>query len=121
MSVFVTFHLRQDQDGILTLGAMIMSLLAIMRTTSHRTKLGRSVLFKAGCHDGVKLLMLPPMSHNFVGVCAIIVTLQTMEMAAGLLSISSHRNFSVQSVEFTIRSSTRDASEALKLFTTEGI
>ncbi len=29
--------------------------------------------------------------------------------------------FSVQSVEFTIRSSTRDASEALKLFTTEGI
>ena len=93
MPVFVPLHLGETQHCILTLGAVIMSLLAIVGTASHRTKLSGSVLFKAGCHDRVQLLVLSTVGHHFVGVGAVVVALQAVEMAAGLLRVTGYRHW----------------------------
>merc|ERR1719361_2532006 len=82
MAIFVAFHLRESQDGILTLGAVVVGLLPVVGTSPYRTKLRGSVFLKTRCHDGVELLVLATMSHHFVGVCAVVVTFQTMKVAA---------------------------------------
>ena len=81
MAIFVAFHLRESQDGILTLGAVVVGLLPVVGTSPYRTKLCGSVFFETRCHDGIELLVLPTMSHYFVGVCAVVVTFQTMKVA----------------------------------------
>ena len=75
MSVFVSFHLRQTQDCILTFSAVVMSLLAVVRTPGRGAVLGRRELLEARREDAVQLLMLSAMGHNFVGVSAVVVTL----------------------------------------------
>ena len=82
MAIFVAFHLRESQDGILTLGAVVVGLLPVVGTSSYRTKLRGSVFLETRCHDGVELLVLATMSHHFVGVRAVVVTFQTMKVAA---------------------------------------
>ncbi len=82
MAIFVAFHLGKSQDGVLTLGAVVVGLLPIMGASPYRTKLRGSVFFEAGGHDGVQLLVLASVGHHFVGIRAIVVAFQTMEVAA---------------------------------------
>lgn len=82
MAIFVAFHLRESQDGILTLGAMVMGLLPVVGTSPYRTELRGRVFFEARRHDGVQLLVLATVGHHFVGVRAIVFTFQTMKVAA---------------------------------------
>ena len=81
MAIFVTCHLRESQNSILTLRTVIVGLLPIVGTSPYRTKLCGSVFFETRCHDGIELLVLATMSHYFVGVCAVVVTFQTMKVA----------------------------------------
>ena len=82
MAIFVAFHLRESQDGILTLGAVVMGLFPIVGASPYRTKLRGRVFFKARRHYGVQLLVLATVCYHFVSVRAIVVTFQTMKMAA---------------------------------------
>jgi hypothetical protein len=47
--------------------------------------LGGGVLFEASGHDAVELLMLAPVCHHLVGVRAVVVALQAVEVARALL------------------------------------
>ena len=82
MAIFVAFHLGEPQDGVLTLGAVVVGLLPIVGASPYRTKLRGSVFFEAGGHDGVQLLVLASVGHHFVGIRAIVVAFQTMEVTA---------------------------------------
>jgi len=82
MAIFVAFHLGEPQDGVLTLCAVVVGLLPIVGASPYRTKLRGSVFFKAGGHDGVQLLVLASVGHHFVGIRAIVVAFQTMEVTA---------------------------------------
>lgn len=82
MAIFVAFHLGEPQDGVLTLGAVVVGLLPIVGASPYRTKLRGSVFFEAGGHNGVQLLVLASVGHYFVGIRAIVVAFQTMEVAA---------------------------------------
>ena len=50
MAIFVAFHLGEPQDGILTLGAVVVGLLPVVGASPYWTKLRGSVFFKAGSH-----------------------------------------------------------------------
>lgn len=116
MPVLVSFHLGQAQDCILTLAAMVMGLFAIVSASRDWTELGWGVLLKSSGHDRVQLLVLPSMSHHFIGVRAMIIALQAMEMATALLSFARQGHSSViDDVVFAIISSTSDSAEAFKL------
>ena len=82
VAIFVAFHLGEPQDGVLTLSAVVVCLLPIVGASPYRTKLRGRVFFKAGGHDGVQLLVLASVGHYFVGIRAIVVAFQTMEVAA---------------------------------------
>lgn len=82
VAIFVAFHLGEPQDGVLTLCAVVVGLLPIVGASPYRTKLRGRVFFKARGHDGVQLLVLASVGHHFVGICAIVVAFQTMEVAA---------------------------------------
>ena len=82
MAIFVAFHLGEPQDGVLTLCAVVVGLLPIVGASPYRTKLRGRVFFKARGHDGVQLLVLASVGHHFVGIRAIVVAFQTMEVAA---------------------------------------
>jgi hypothetical protein len=60
-------------------------------TSVDLAELGRGVLVKARCSDGIQFLMLSPVRHHFVGVSAVVVALEAVEMAAGFLGISCQR------------------------------
>ncbi len=47
--------------------------------------LGGGVLLEAGGHDAVELLVLAPVCHHLVGVRAVVVALQAVEVARALL------------------------------------
>ena len=82
MAIFVAFHLGEPQDGVLTLCAVVVGLLPIVGASPYRTKLRGRVFFKARGHDGVQLLVLASVGYHFVGIRAIVVAFQTMEVAA---------------------------------------
>jgi len=82
VAIFVAFHLGEPQDGVLTLCAVVVGLLPIVGASPYRTKLRGRVFFKARGHDGVQLLVLASVGHHFVGIRAIVVAFQTMEVAA---------------------------------------
>lgn len=63
---------------------MIVGLLAVVAAVGHGADLGGSVFLEASGNDGVQLLVLPPVSHHLVGVGAIIVTLEAMEVTRTL-------------------------------------
>ena len=73
-----------------------MCLLPVVGASSNRTELRGRVFFKARGHDGVQLLVLATMSYHFVGVRTIVVTFQTMKVAAWLLRITGDRYWKEQ-------------------------
>ena len=85
MPVFMSFHLRQSQHCIVTLSAVVMSLLPIVTAARGGAELSWSELLEASSQNTVQLLMLSSMSHHLVCVCTVIVTLQTVEMTRTLL------------------------------------
>ena len=84
MPVLVSLHLAKAKHSMLTLFAVVVRLLRVVRAARRRTQLSRGELLKARGHDGVELLVLPSVGNNFVGVRAEIVALQTMEMTRAL-------------------------------------
>ena len=85
MSVLVGLHLRQAQHSVLALPAVVVGLLPGVTAAVDGAVLGRGELLEAGSQDAVQLLMLSAVSDNFVGVGAVIVALQTVEMTGTLL------------------------------------
>ena len=85
MPVLVRLHLRQAEDGVLTLPAVVVGLLPGVTAAVDGAVLGRGELLEASSEDAVQLLVLPAVSHDFVGVGAVIVALQTVEMTGTLL------------------------------------
>ena len=85
MPVFVSLHLGQAQHGVLTLSAVVMGLFPVVNAGGHAAVLGRRVLLEPSSHDRVHLLVLLPVGHHLVGVGAVVVALQAVEVAGALL------------------------------------
>ena len=81
----MSLHLRQTEDSILTLSAVVMSLLPVVTAAGGGAVLGGGELLESRSQDAVQLLMLPSVRHHLVGVGAVIVTFQTVEMARTFL------------------------------------
>ena len=64
---------------------MVVGLLAVVAAARGGAVLRGGELLKARGQDAVQLLMLSPVGHNFVGISAVIVTFQTVEMARTFL------------------------------------
>lgn len=80
-------HLTQAKHSVLTTKAVVMGLLARVLTRIWlSTGLRRSEFFKSSRHDGIGFLMLPPMSHHFIGIRAHEVALEAMEMRCFVLA-----------------------------------
>ena len=92
MAELVRFHLGQAKNGVLALGAVVVRLLAAVPAAVDQAELELGVLLEAGGVDGVHLLVLPPVGHHLVGVSAVVVALQAVEVAAGLLCVTVHWN-----------------------------
>ena len=80
MPELVGLHLGQAQHSVLTLAAVVVSLLPAVGTVVNRTLLNGRVLVKARVADGVHLLVLAPVGDHLVGVRAVLVALQAVEM-----------------------------------------
>ena len=85
MSVLVGLHLGEAQHSVLALPAVVVGLLPGVTAAVDGAVLGRGELLEASSEDAVQLLVLPAVSHDFVGVGAVIVALQTVEMTGTLL------------------------------------
>ena len=85
MAIFVRLHLGQAENGVLTLAAVVVRLLAVVTAAGNGAVLGGCVLLEPRRHDAVELLVLAPVGDHFVGICAVVVALQTVEMAGALL------------------------------------
>jgi hypothetical protein len=88
VTVLVSFHLGQAENGVLALGAVVVGLLAVVAATVDEAELGRGELLESGGVDGVHLLVLPSMGHDLVGVGAVVVALEAVEVAARFLGIA---------------------------------
>jgi hypothetical protein len=88
MSILVSLHLGEAEDGVLTLCAMVVGLLAVVAAAVDEADLRGRVLLESGRVDRVKLLVLPTMGDHLVGVGAIVVAFQTVKVAARFLSVS---------------------------------
>ena len=51
MPILVGLHLREAEDGVLALAAVVVGLLAVVGAPGDGAVLGGRVLFKAGGHD----------------------------------------------------------------------
>ena len=68
---------------------MVVGLLAVVGAgDASLAQLVAGVLLESGCHDGVELLVLAPVPDDLVGVGAVVVALEAVEMGAGLLSFT---------------------------------
>ena len=85
MSVLVGLHLGQAQHSVLALPAVVVGLLPGVTAAVDGAVLGRGELLEACSQDAVQLLMLSTVGDHFVGVGAVIVALQTVEMTGTLL------------------------------------
>ena len=72
--------MSQAENGVATLEAVVVRLLVGVRAAVDATVLRRSELFESGGENRVRFLVLPPVSHHLVGVCADEIAFQTMEM-----------------------------------------
>ena len=64
---------------------MVVGLLAVVAAARGGAVLGGGELLEARGQDGVQLLVLPPVRHHLVGVRAVVVALQAVEVARTLL------------------------------------
>ncbi len=78
----------EAEDCVLTLCAVVVCLLAVVAAAVDEADLRGRVLLESGRVDRVKLLVLPTMGDNLVGVGAIVVAFQTVKVAARFLSVS---------------------------------
>lgn len=117
MPVLVRLHLRQAQDGVLTLPAVVVRLLAVVAAPRGGAELGGGELLEAGGHDGVQLLVLASMSHHLVGVRAEVVALEAVEMTRTLLVCTCI----MLNIEFALFPSARHSPKALELVSAERI
>ena len=85
VSVLVGLHLGQAQHGVLAFPAVVVGLLPGVTAPVDGAVLGGGELLEACSQDAVQLLMLSTVSHHFVGVGAVIVALETVEMTGTLL------------------------------------
>ena len=85
MSVLVGLHLGEAEHRVLTLPAVVVSLLAGVAAPVYSAVLGRGELLKASSQDAVQLLVLSAVGHHLVGVGAVVVALQAVEMTRALL------------------------------------
>ena len=65
--------------------AVVVGLLAVVAAARGGAVLGGGELLEARGQDGVQLLVLPPVRHHLVGVGAVVVALQAVEVARALL------------------------------------
>ena len=91
MPVFVSLHLGQAQHGVLALAAVVVGLFSVVNAGGHAAVLGRRVLLEPSSHDRVHLLMLLPVGHHLVGVGAVVVALQAVEVRARFLRVTRRR------------------------------
>lgn len=94
-------HLTEAQDRVLALKAVVMSLFLIMVASLDTARLRRREFLEASGVDGVPLLVLPTVRHDFVGVRADKVTLQAVEVRCLVLLLTYHRGID------TVRTATR--------------
>ena len=64
---------------------MVVGLLAVVAAARGGAVLRGGELLEARGQDGVQLLVLPPVRHHLVGVSAVVVALQAVEVARALL------------------------------------
>ena len=64
---------------------MVVGLLAVVAAARGGAVLRGGELLEARGQDGVQLLVLPPVRHHLVGVRAVVVALQAVEVARTLL------------------------------------
>ena len=64
---------------------MVVGLLAVVAAARGGAVLRGGELLEARGQNAVQLLMLSPVGYNFVGIGAVIVTFQTVEMTRTLL------------------------------------
>ena len=64
---------------------MVVGLLAVVAAARGGAVLGGGELLEARGQDGVQLLVLPSVRHHLVGVRAVVVALQAVEVARALL------------------------------------
>ena len=93
MPVLVGLHLAEPEDGVLALAAVVVRLLAVVRAPRHRAELRRRELLEACGHDGVELLVLPPVGDHLVGVRAVVVALEAVEVRRALLGLAGQGNY----------------------------
>ena len=64
---------------------MVVGLLAVVAAARGGAVLSGGELLEARGQDGVQLLVLPSVRHHLVGVRAVVVALQAVEVARALL------------------------------------
>ena len=64
---------------------MVVGLLAVVAAARGGAVLRGGELLESRGQDGVQLLVLPPVRHHLVGVSAVVVALQAVEVARALL------------------------------------
>ena len=85
MPILVGLHLREAEDGVLALAAVVVGLLAVVDAAAAPAELGGRVFLKARSHYGIHLLMLLAVGNHLVGVRAVLVALQAVEVRRALL------------------------------------
>lgn len=85
MAILVGRHLTKSQHGVLTAQTVVVGLLARVGASLGGARLAGGVFFKARSIDRVELLVLPPMSHHFVGIRADKVTFDAVEVGSFVL------------------------------------
>ena len=88
MSVLVGFHLGQAEHCVLALPAVVVRLLAVVGAVGDVAHLGGGVLLEARRDDRVQLLVLPAVGHHLVGVGAVVIALEAVEMTRALGRLS---------------------------------
>ena len=71
---------------------MVVGLLAVVAAARGGAVLRGGELLEARGQDGVQLLVLPPVRHHLVGVRAVVVALQAVEVARALLICTCSRD-----------------------------
>ena len=85
MPELVRGHLTEAQHGVVALEAVVVRLLLVVVAGGDVAGLRGRELLEARRVDGVPLLVLAAVRHHLVGVRAVVVALQTVEVTRALL------------------------------------
>jgi len=84
-------HLTQTEHGVVTLEAVVVSLLLVVVAALDVAGLRGGELLEACSVDRVSFLVLPPVGHHLVGVCAHEVAFLAVEVRRLILLPANHR------------------------------